>query len=160
MSNYQSLAYELAISEIGVYPKEYVLAGGPVTPRTPYQDGWNDAVMWITHSVIVLQQFLKTLPEEIFPFFIQGNLMVERNSENIHIMINCNDVFYLACGDSEELPVEDIPKFLEYTKKTPNGDLLYVTEKRNILPHNRTFDRFTEEDKALFRSVIKQGVLQ
>lgn len=61
------------------------------------------------------------------------------NNEGTYLRINVND-YFVPAADSEDLPLEDIPKLFDmYRKDGYNGVTQYVADKRGI-PNKRWRD--------------------
>lgn len=72
---------------------------------------------------------------------------------NISIAENCNDLFYWACADSEDITVEDIPLYkqcIEDCEKIKSSysayaGTLYACRKRKMRPQNPCYASYPKE---------------
>lgn len=68
-----------------------------------------------------------------------------RNNE-IHLLANCNDLFFWACADAEPVSLEDLDEYYDacYDKKgkpIPYGNDIWCCRKRNMQPQKPIRDR-------------------
>lgn len=98
--------------QMGIYPAEY---NGE--KRTAYGEGWNDCQAQLLACFDILERFYgnidPSLPDKIqkldddsilFFHFKKDGFMGE-----IELGVNCNDLFWWACADVEEISLEEIP---------------------------------------------------
>lgn len=98
------------------------------------------------------------IADEVFYFEHSGRLL---------ICINCNDFFYYACSDSEEIKEEDIPlleEYIESVKQTDFGsDMIYknyhalyllACNKRKELPLPSILNKYNEAVQKLYNQAI------
>ena len=60
----------------------------------------------------------------------------------ISMNVNCNDVFYWACADGEEMEYHDIKDVYDHWIKDPSwGTAVWCIKKRNMMPQKPVYDR-------------------
>ena len=97
--------YELAFDDIGTYPKSTVKDGITIE-RTEWQEGWNACSSKILNKVIAFEKWFSSLEDD------KKNLLEKAedyryvklcDDGQVKCFINCNDFFWWACSDCEEL---------------------------------------------------------
>lgn len=76
------------------------------------------------------------------------------NDNIIHFYINCNDLFYWACSDLEEITEENI-ELLEKTLKeldTHHACDLFCCRSRKMRPQKPMYQHFNIEEVKLFNA--------
>lgn len=165
------LSYYLAVEDAGVYPRSTV-ENGETKKRTPWQNGWNEAVSSILRKVCDIDDFLSTLPKNLVEQIAEDNVGVYVRKETPKLYINCNDLFAWGCADSEDLPIDALPH-LEKAVEDCGGDwdiggLLYCARNRKVrpqgafysyIPNNlwHLFDSCGEERETGFGNPYKPG---
>jgi hypothetical protein len=67
--------------------------------------------------------------------------------------VNCNDLFYWACGDAESIQIDDVPLFKQSLEDSEfMGPLLYCARKRKMRPQGAYYESFFPEDVPLFNA--------
>lgn len=106
------LATDTATESVGIYPASVHGKNG-YKKRNRYQNGWNDAVLKITHNAATISKFLNSLPsqelEYIVTFLLSENLWLRVNKDQVKMLWNMNDTFAYSCADAEEMTIEDLP---------------------------------------------------
>jgi len=95
--------------QLGVYPQKY---NGK--DRDAYGEGWNDCQVQLLAGHDLIDKFYrdtdKSLPDKIQKLnddeILWFNLDIK--GWKVHMGVNCNDIFYWACGDVEEINIEEI----------------------------------------------------
>lgn len=55
--------------------------------------------------------------------------------ETIVIFVNCNDVWFWACADAEEITLEELPELCRlYMEDSDGGVIKWACQKRNMRP--------------------------
>jgi hypothetical protein len=102
---------------MGVYCKSWPGKDGQRIERGPYHEGWNAYGSKLLERGYKVEAFLSSLPKD------QGrliaNMLLEHDLElyfgkddQIHLSVNCNDLFYWACADSEDINIDEIPSLV------------------------------------------------
>lgn len=141
------IPYELAAEDIGIYPQS--ING---KQRTEWQEGWNACAMENAKNVSAITSFLKTLPEQVVDYIIDGNIRVIIRDELCSMVVDCNDLFYWACADDEAFDAaNDLEDFnLAYKDSPKNGGILWCCRKRGMRPQNPYYKYFNQEEAKLF----------
>ena len=124
-----------AYDDMGIYPNGQMAADGTVTPRTPWQDGWNAALMALTKKQIALGQWWKLLPEDsqkdILTLLKAKELSLSEQGGRVSTWILVSDTFAYACADAESITIDEIPKALKlYQEFGWTGLVAWVSNKR------------------------------
>lgn len=149
-----ALSYSLASDNLGVYPAS--ITGGPnaYEKRTKRMEGHNEAVMINAKLVTKANEFLKALDPKLQDLIISGAIEVgvpEWDSNECFLHVDCSDLFFWGCSDSEEITLEEIPALEECLRLSPkNGPLLWCARKREMRPQPPYYQEFSEEEKVLF----------
>lgn len=122
-------AFEAAFSATHTKPSE-----------DPYENGRNDCYMEILDKTIFIHKYINQVPEHLRNDFaallIDEDIWmkVDLKKKKIEMLLNCNDTFAYACGDAEDISIDEIPAFLEQTKDTKYGYVAWIAKKRNEKP--------------------------
>jgi hypothetical protein len=145
------LPYCLAYDTIGIYPQS--VKGGPCAyeKRTERMEGHNEALTEYINNVCTISAYLGRInSREVEDALLNEDIFVHVEDKKVELIVNCNDVFYWACSDSEEIKPEEIKDLVECLKLTEYGSMLWVCRKRKMRPQKPWYNDFTEEEKALF----------
>lgn len=130
-----------AHNSLGIYPWAVHGEGG-YEKRSEWQEGWNACNMRHTNNAVTVSSYLDTLDEGI-KWTVENLLITEQlriavqEDGSAYLYILCNDVFFWACADLEEVPLAEIPDLIECYKQTPDyGDILWICKKRKLRPQN------------------------
>lgn len=145
MNELQQLKLDNALNyaahcSMGIYPQCVVAGDGARTERTPYQEGWNDAIMTIFKN----HQRIKCMFELLYDDtkmaaleLLESHMLeiVVDNELPIVMYINMNDTFGYACADSEEISVSELIEVRDIWKKYGHHGLTaWSAVKRNVDP--------------------------
>lgn len=165
MNELEKLKLEKAVSHaarssMGIYCQTIVNADGSRIERTPWQDGWNAAVIDLEKKRTRIRKFLKILPDEVTNIIAeliestQLEILCEAK-EAISMYLNVNDTFYYASADAEDVLISDIPKIYELWKKYDHhGITAWVALKRNMDPLD---ELKTEKYDAAIKEILNEG---
>ena len=144
------LAVEKAETSLGVFPRA-TTRNGETFKRTEKQEGWNEALMAMSVHAEEMEPFLRELPDSVLQMIIYDIIDVTMDGGKPVMFVNCNDLFYWACADAEDITLEDIPDLERAISECPNlGHLLWCCRKRGMRPQGPFYNEFTPEEAALF----------
>lgn len=136
-----SLLWEVAVDDMGMYPKASVDERGVRHERTPWEDGWNAAIMKITEKHVAFTEWAQTLSAE------QRQLvgeMLDHDAEplwlhlrdgEVRIHLHCGDTFAYACSDAEVVSLEELPGIHQVWQKHGYvGLVAWIARKRQQEP--------------------------
>lgn len=149
----ENLSYRLAIDNIGIYPMSVKGGKRPYEKRTERMEGHNEAVMEITRKAGVIAKWIEEHPhrEKIERALMDETIDLHEHNGKIKLFVNCNDVFYWACSDLEEITPEEIDELENCIKQSEkHGPMLWTCRKRNMRPQLPWYKEFSEEEKKLF----------
>lgn len=142
----QGLAADLAAEDTGIYPQS--ING---KKRTEWQDGWNACDMDIAERTSGLSTFISTLPDGVIDLIFQEKVRVMTRDKGPELYINCNDLFYWAVAEGEDIDLSDMPDLDAALKDSPeHGQLLWVCRKRKMRPQKPYYKYFNKAEKKLF----------
>jgi len=150
------LPYSLAVESMGIYPQAVSGGKNPYEKRTERMEGHNDALMSIINRVGVIDDFITAqkspeLEEALLNDHIFVRIQKTEEGEKVRLAVNCNDLFYWACADAEEIAVEEIGDLMNCLKLSPGyGVMLWCCRKRKMRPQSPWYKRFSEDEKKLF----------
>lgn len=129
---------EKAQDDLGIYPQGWQQPDGSLKERTPWQDGWNAAVMEQTKNVCAYHDFLDSLSKEqrsaLEDLLLDNVVELSKNDDKITLWLNVNDIFYTA-ADGEDFAPEDLPLLAKMqTTYGFDGVIAWVAKKRNMEP--------------------------
>jgi hypothetical protein len=152
--NNEDLIYQWALSvafdNMGIY-----CASCNGEKRSEWQDGWNAYGTELLQKLIKIENWYRDIPDN-YKDFIKDNLFNETlffsmDKDKFNLLVNCNDLFYWACADSEPIKIEELQELIDCFKESiKHGDLLWVCRKRKMRPQAPYYDYFSEEEKVLF----------
>jgi hypothetical protein len=135
-----SLLWEAAVDDMGIYPKSTIRAGVE-THRTEWQDGWNAALMEVTKRHGEFTSWVKTLTAEQIA---QIREMLDADGEpialhygetGVSLSLFCSDTFMYACADGEDFALADLPEIHRLWKAHGYlGTIAWVARKRQAEP--------------------------
>jgi hypothetical protein len=72
---------------------------------------------------------------KIFFVYDTPNPFWEGSPKTIQLQLNCNDLWFWACADSEPITLEDLPKlYKEFKKDKKWGADKFICIKKNLAP--------------------------
>ena len=157
----EGYAWEQAHENIGYYAKSVLGGEHSYETRSERMEGWNDCASAHSKKAIAIMHWLSSLPSEnktaIEDLLLNGSigLVVREDKEGeitIYMDVNCNDLFFWGCSDSEEVLPSEIPDLLKCLEEAPNGngELLWVARKRGMRPQGAFYKLFDDKIKPLF----------
>jgi hypothetical protein len=98
--------------QMGIYPAKY-----DGKDRTAYGEGWNDCQVQFLACLDILEKFYNStdpmLADKIQKLNEDGILFFHLEKDDffgiVKMGVNCNDLFWWACADIEEISLEEIP---------------------------------------------------
>ena len=141
-----------SIETIGIYPQ----GGKEPEERDAYEMGWNDCLGTIMNSCIMIDDFIKEQDKDISKKLIKlldGEIVFFSISKkeaifgkNITMSVGCNDIFWWACADAEEIKADEISELYNYVydekgkKRKQWGSVEWACKKRGIRPQHSVED--------------------
>ena len=111
--------------------------------RTQWEDGYNAGITKVYESFFSIDEAFEKMDEEKIEKIIklknECGLNFYIKNEEVLFCINCNDLFYWACSDSEPLLIEEIDDFYN-TCYDKDGNYIrfgvdiFVCRKRKMQP--------------------------
>jgi hypothetical protein len=152
----ENLAYRLALDDMGLYPMSVKGGSHPYEKRTERMEGHNAAVMEIHEKACQIEEFLSKCPcrTEVEDALLKDDIYVRTyKNDGVKLIVNCNDVFYWACADYEEIKLEELKDLADCITLTKSfGSMLWVCKKRSMRPQISWYSEFSEDEKRLFDS--------
>lgn len=106
-----------AHQSLGYYPQA-VRRGDGWEYRTPWQDGWNKALLALLDNYTCIMDWIAGLTPEaasaIRELLAADELFLTVEGGTVSCLLNMNDTFAYACADAEEVPLGDLPAVLAY----------------------------------------------
>jgi hypothetical protein len=147
------LALSLAMDNRSVYPKSIFGGENAYNERTPYMEGWNAAVTDFSKQVTQISAILGKNPR-IADLVEREQLSItfdNKECTSYTMYVNCNDLFYWACADAEEITTEEFDSLEECLAINERyGSLLWCCRKRGMRPQTPYYRCFPEDMKPLF----------
>lgn len=148
------LAWRIAIENCGVYPQA-VHGNGGYEKRTEKMDGWNDCSSSITGDMLRIGEWINSIPAEqkdaITDLLLEDRIILMVREEAIYLAVNCNDLFFWACADMEEIQQSELSELIDCLSMSPaNGGLLWCCRKRKMRPQWAYYKYFNEYEASLF----------
>lgn len=107
----QEAALEAAQGSLGIYPQA-IKRGDTWEYRTPWQDGWNAAVLGLLTNYTSIIDWIATLPVEtvgaVRELLAADVLCLTIKGSAVTCLIPMNDVFEYACADAESAESSDL----------------------------------------------------
>lgn len=140
-----SLLWEAAHDDMGIYPKAVVKAGVEV-PRTEWQEGWNAAIMAMTQKYQRLRRWAEQLQPDVQKVLVE---LLDDDAEplrlsyresdgaegGVELLLFCSDTFIYACSDSEAITLEELPEWHALWKAHGYvGTVAWISRKRSMPP--------------------------
>jgi hypothetical protein len=148
-----------AYYDMGVYCQAVIDGDGTKKKRTEWQEGWNAYGSALLKKTSIIDKWLRSLPEDagsVVRLLEEDRLCIsvdesEPDAPRLVLMVNCNDLFYWACADAEEITLAELPALEQALQESPtHGDLLWCARKRQMRPQAPYYKGFTKEEVALF----------
>jgi hypothetical protein len=142
-----------ASMHLGIYPAK---VAGVYSERTEWMDGWNAAVTRQNQYVLQIYAWLRTIPPEhltqVEDLLLKGTVELSvGDSDGVHLVYICHDVFYLGYADCEDLPIEELKDLVACIEECPKwGGELWVARKRKERPQGAVLECMSQEDQRLF----------
>jgi hypothetical protein len=151
----EGIFLNLAHENLGIYCKSVTQADGTVKDRDQYGDGWNAAVCAGAKNRTVLDTWFDLIDQAhkdiILDLLADEKIGVSIRDTKCELTVNCNDLFFWACADTEEITLEELPALLDCLKLTPaHGEILWCCRKRGMRPQGPYYKYFTKEEQDLF----------
>lgn len=149
-------ALHIAYEDIGIYCQATVI-NGVRKERTEWQDGWNACAEELNKKAGEAIKFFDTLPEAaqqiVSDLLEKDKLRLSLSDSTPQLEINCNDLFYWACADAEDITLAELPDLQRALDEAPgHGELLWVCRKRGMRPQKPYYKYFNAEVAALFNA--------
>lgn len=152
----ESIACRLALNDMGLYPRSVKGGKNPYEKRTERMEGHNAAIMEVHEKACQIEEFLSKCPcrTEVEDALLNDDIYVRIcKNEGVKLIVNCNDVFYWACSDCEEIKPEELKDLANCMTLTKSfGSMLWVCKKRSMRPQSPWYSEFSEDEKILFDS--------
>ena len=164
MENIHSLLLEAALDCVGIYPQSFFELDGSVKLRNEWENGWNAAIISLTHNWSQLCIWFNTLSliqKETISFLLSKDaLKLSIRDEEICLWLLMNDTFYYASADGEDVSLEELPVVLEiYNKYNENGLTAWVAHKRNEPPLDPLITKTYLEAKEYLEEKLKKIIV-
>jgi len=148
------LIYEQAVENIGIYPMSVKDGEHGYKKRTEKMEGHNECVMQITSNVVKIEEYIKNnkFKDDIETALLEDYASINVcDDDKIGLYVNCNDLFYWACADSEEIEPNELQDLFKcYEKSKSFGGFLWACKKTGMRPQTPWYESFSEEEKRLF----------
>lgn len=103
---------EAARTSLGIYPQS-ITRDGIREERTPWQDGWNAAILALLKNYEGITTWIAALPTEtartVRELIAADVLYLHVKSDVVTCFVSMNDTFAYACADDEDVTVEELP---------------------------------------------------
>jgi hypothetical protein len=134
----------LVFEQMGIYPAKY-----DGKDRTAYGEGWNDCQAQFLACFDIVERFYEnidpTLPDKIQKLNNDDILFFHLKKDDffgtVEMGVNCNDLFWWACAEIEEISLEEIPALYDasydengYSK--PWGASIWACLHRGMRPQH------------------------
>jgi len=150
----ENLPYRLAIDDVGIYAAAVTGGKNPYEKRTERMEGHNEAIMGIAKKASQIADFIRKhqYRTEIEDALLKDWIHIDAD-ETIKLYVNCNDVFWWACADSEEIKPEEIKGLQECVELSKAyGTILWACRKRGMRPQSPWFEDLSKEELKLFKA--------
>lgn len=140
--------------QMGVYPAKY-----DGKDRDAYGNGWNDCQVQLLACFDIIEKFYESI-DPALPDKIQklnnNNVLFFNLKKNdffgeVQMRVNCNDLFWWACADIEEITLEELPSLYDYCydeqgneKYQGWGHSIWACLHRGMRPQHPIEDRMKE----------------
>ena len=149
------MSLDIARDNMGIHPQSWTDNNGVTTKRTPEQEAHNKCLMRMTENRTKAHKMLKSCPPELFDLIRddESGVSISLWGDGPTFEVNCNDLFWWACADAEELTLEEIPDLLRALEESPKfGTDLWVARKREMRPQDPYYSYFTPQETELFNA--------
>lgn len=139
--------------QLGIYPAKY-----DGKDRTAYGEGWNDCQTQLLACFGIIEDFYNNidplLPDKIQKLADDEVLWFHLDKNDffgeVKMLVNCNDIFWWACADVEEVTLEEIPVLYDtcYDKdgnKKSWGSSIWACLHRKMRPQHPVEDSMKKE---------------
>ena len=103
---------EAARTSLGIYPRS-ITRNGVREERTPWQDGWNAAILALLKNYEGMTTWIAALPIEtasiVRELIAADVLYLHVKGDVVTCFVLMNDTFAYACADDEDVTVEELP---------------------------------------------------
>lgn len=103
---------DAARESLGIYPRS-ITRDGVTSQRTPWQDGWNAAILTLLRNYEGITAWIAALPIEtartVRELIAADVLYLHVKNDVVTCFVSMNDTFAYACADDEDVTVEELP---------------------------------------------------
>lgn len=103
---------EAARTSLGIYPQS-ITRDGVTSQRTPWQDGWNAAILALLKNYEGITTWIAALPIEtaqtVRELIAADVLYLHFKNDIVTCFVAMSDTFEYACADAEDVTVEELP---------------------------------------------------
>lgn len=138
------IAWELASSNMGMFPQAVEGGSKPYKKRTERMEGHNDCVMEFHDKYFKFVEWLHDIPEEheelVYSLLIEDKMEVYGEKGSVKMAVDCSDTFFWGCSDCEEISLEELPSLVECYAASPTyGGELWCAKKRGMRPQSASY---------------------
>lgn len=145
------LALSLAEDDMGLYPAKVIGGDKPYDKRTDYMEGWNAYATELIDKAGRIEGWIESIPGTAQQMLLDEVIQASVRKDGIKLWVPCNDLFYWACADCEEITVDELSTLNLALAESPNhGGLLWAARKRGMRPQAAYYRHFTESEVVLF----------
>ena len=149
--------HEGANESLGIYPQSVVGGDNPYEKRTEWMEGWNAAVTANTRAMCEIEKWYKSVPTEFKPvlddLLVTYKVQITKHDDAVTMYVNCNDLFWWAVADAEELNFSDLAELNRCISESPDhGELLWCAKKRKMRPQKPYYKSFSNDEAELFNA--------
>lgn len=133
------ICYEAASDNLGIYPEKVSGGDRHYEKRSDWQEGWNACVLKQAEYLVVVERWLRSLPEDtrliVESLLIRDAISISIDTGVNGLYVDCGDVFYWACADSEFIGLDELPELRRWiTVYSMWGGTIWACLKRNMRP--------------------------
>ena len=146
---------DAAIENVGIYPQSVKGGKKPYEKRSEKMEGHNECVMEIHEYNCLAADFVEKhmFREKIEEAILSGIISINIRENKVSLHVNCNDLFYWACADCEEIAPEELDDLFKCCKESENnGTALWACRKRKMRPQKPVYEYLTDKEKELFNA--------
>ncbi len=139
----------LAGDSIGIYPQKVTGGDKPYEKRTDWMEGWNACAMEHSENASAIHGWLEAQDSRLLEdLILEDRLEIHVDGKTVTTFVNCNDLFYWACSDCEEITLDELPRLKECLEINPKiGADLWCSRKRGMRPQKPYYDeRYCPKD--------------
>ena len=134
-----------AYRSMGIYPKASYNELGEKHERTPYEEGWNAAIIGLIRKETQIEEWFSSLTEtekEYVKYLLKYDIItLSPRSDKMDLYINCNDIFYPA-SDGEVITVDDFEILVDLDWGFGwDGIVAWISMKRGIEPKSSVYKK-------------------